>query len=241
MSYQLGNQPMLMPSRWVVPRGAPPLLEGPAWRKPRVRTTRPMPRLSPMPRACGPAFEQILPIKPISQPFGSPAMGELAFSLKPPKWVRKMKPLKAIGKIVSVAAPFVPIIGPVLKPLTAVISRLPGVATATRLATGIATSAPVRSVSTLASRLREVKLTPAQKAALERAVQPAVTAATEMVGPPEPVATATLPSGEVVEAPVYSQAPSYDTVPAQAGSMPLPLLLGAGALALLLLGGKGRR
>jgi hypothetical protein len=98
-----------------------------------------------------------------------------------------MKPLKAIGKIVSVAAPFVPIIGPVLKPLTA------------------------------------------------------VTAATEMVGPPEPVATATLPSGEVVEAPVYSQAPSYDTVPAQAGSMPLPLLLGAGALALLLLGGKGRR
>lgn len=245
MSYcrGLGNQPAYGYTVPTKPAVTWPQQVKPAPRKGAVRVTR-LRRsfLTPAPRFAGPVFEQQLPFAgPIVSRVPAPTMGELAFSLKPPKWIRKMKPLKAIARVVSVAAPFVPIIGPVLKPLVGVVSRLPGVATVARLAT-----APVRTVSSTVARLTRpstlppgaqnflrdrlrARLTPGQATAVEQAVQPVTEAA-----------VATLPSGEMVQAPVM-EFPSDGTMPAPASrDLTLPLMLGAGVVALMLLG-KGKR
>lgn len=44
-------------------------------------------------------------------------VGELALSLKPPKWLRKAQPLKAVAKAVSTIAPIASVVLPALAPL----------------------------------------------------------------------------------------------------------------------------
>jgi len=110
----------------------------------------------------------------------------LGFSLKPPKWLRKaqpfkaiskIKPLKVLGKALPFAAALLPIPG-----VSALVSRLPGATTVSRFAAGASKlpgAATARKAAALAQRVQPIAQPVAEQIA--RAVTPAVASPPDMV------------------------------------------------------------